>query len=63
MLPDVQKYLPYLEEFELTEEQKVELIHILWGYVLDHGLRAFGMNSVQQVLEARQLPDSSNAAV
>lgn len=63
MLPDVQKYLPYLEGMNRTEAQKVELIHMLWGYVYGHGLRAFGMDSVQQALEAKQAADSRSETV
>ncbi len=30
MLPDVNQYLPYLQEFDLSDEKKAELVRIVW---------------------------------
>lgn len=48
MLPDIKKYLPYFEGYNLTEAQKVDLIHNVWAIMECFADRAFGLNPVQQ---------------
>jgi len=42
MKPDLDKYLPLVDHYDLTRDQKIELIHSLWAImesIVDH---AFG---------------------
>lgn len=50
MPPDLEKYLPYVEEFDLTRVQQLELIHSIWIVMEAFADRAFGL------LPAYQLP-------
>ena len=58
MQPDIEKYRKYVDKFDLTEDQKVELIHTVWRIMESFVDRAFGIDSVQQILEAREAGDS-----
>ncbi len=58
MRPDLQTYLPYVEEFDVTEEQKAELIHTVWWIMESFVDRAFGLDPVQQASAPLALPDS-----
>ena len=49
MTPDIEKYGPFLARFDLTEDQKSELMNIIWRLMEGFADRAFGLNSVQQV--------------
>ena len=33
MTPDIDKYRRFVDRFDLTEDQKVEIIHTLWNIV------------------------------
>lgn len=58
MQPDIEKYRPYVDGFDLTEDQKVELIHTVWHIMESFVDRAFGMDSTQAVLALRDQEDS-----
>ena len=47
MPPDLDKLRPYVDRFDLTEAQKVELIHTMWGMMESFVDRAFGLDSAQ----------------
>ncbi len=38
-----------LDEFELTKEHKIKLIHTMWNVMTSFKDQAFGLDSVQQV--------------
>ena len=46
---DIQKYLHHLEEFDLSEERKRELIQTVWQVMEGFVDRAFGKHPVQQL--------------
>lgn len=47
-LTDITPYRKYVDHFDLSEEQKVELIHIIWNIMENFADIAFGKHSVQQ---------------
>jgi len=48
MPPDIQKYMKHVEAFDITEAEKIELIHCVWS-IMENGLdRALGVDSVQR---------------
>lgn len=47
MQPDIDKFLPMFDHFDLTREQKIEYIHILWKATGAFAYRAFGLDPVQ----------------
>jgi len=49
MLPDIEKYLAYLEGGELTRAQKEEMIRTVWGLMEASIDKAFGLHPVQAV--------------
>lgn len=53
MQPDIDKYMPMLNEFDLTHEQKIELIHTLWGIMTGFKDKAFCLNAAQQIIALR----------
>ena len=57
MPPDLDKYRPYLDGFDLDEEQKAEFIHALWTIMEGFADRAFGLHPVWQVPAARDIKD------
>ena len=44
MPPDVQRYLKHVDEFNLTEAQKLELLETLWMIMESFADRAFRLN-------------------
>lgn len=49
MLPDLEKYRPYLDGYDMTEAQKDEFIHTLWTIMEAFADRAFGLHPAQQI--------------
>lgn len=49
MPPDLEKYRPYVDGFDLSEAQKAELIHSVWAIMESFADRAFGLHPVQRV--------------
>lgn len=47
MTPDIQKYLKLVEDLDLTEAQKVDLIKTVWAVVESFVDQAFGVHPVQ----------------
>ena len=58
MQPDLEKYRAFLDDYDLSEDQKTELIHSLWGIMESFVDSAFGMHPAQQVISPAQEPDS-----
>ena len=48
MQPDMKKYLPMLDEFDMSHEHKVQFIHDLWRIMESFVDRAFGIHPTQQ---------------
>jgi RNAse (barnase) inhibitor barstar len=46
-LDDISPYRKYVDHFDISEEQKVELIHAVWNIMEGVVDLAFGKNSVQ----------------
>lgn len=51
MTPDYERYLNHLEEFDLPETRKIELIGIVYGVMESFIDTAFGVHPVQTALE------------
>ena len=47
-MPNIDRYRPLVDRFDLTDEEKVELIHTVWRIVEGFAYRAFGLDPVQQ---------------
>jgi len=54
MTPDIDKYRAYVDRFDLTEEQKIELIHTVWQIMENFADRAFGNDPTQLALADRE---------
>lgn len=50
MLPDLEKYRPYIAELDLTPAQQDKLIHSLWLVMESFADQAFGIHPAQQAL-------------
>lgn len=48
---DMAKYVHFLDESQLSEDEKHEFLQIMWDIVCEFVLMGFGMNTVQQVIE------------
>ena len=55
MKPDYDKYIPMLDEYDMTHEQKIEFIDTLWNVMQSFVDRAFGIHPVQQVMKKKAL--------
>lgn len=44
---DPSEYMQYVEDFELTEEQKIELLRTLWEITAAFARWGYGIDSVQ----------------
>jgi hypothetical protein len=45
---DINKYRKYVDDFDLTEEQKTELLQTVWSIMESFADSAFGLHPVQQ---------------
>lgn len=57
MQPDINKYLPMLENMDLSREQKIELIHDLWNIMESFVDRAYGIHPDQQATKKNSVSD------
>ncbi len=57
MKPNIEKYLPMLNDMDLTREQKIELIHDLWHIMQNFVDRAFGAHPLQQCRDKKEFSD------
>lgn len=53
MKPDFEKYRQFVDDFDLPEAEKIELINTIWNVMESFVDRAFGINSSQQAIAAR----------
>jgi len=53
MHPDIEKYLPYLDGFDLSKDEKIEFIHTAWIVSESYLDRALGDDPVQLALRER----------
>lgn len=49
---DVEKYRPYVDHFDITEEQKIKLLETLWSIMTAFVRHGFGVDSIQRCLPA-----------
>lgn len=61
MQPDLEKYRPYVDRYDLTEEQKVELIHTVWTIMESFVDSAFGTHPVQLCQKPLPMDDSNGS--
>jgi len=47
LITDITPYRKYVDSFDLTEEQKIELVQMVWNIMESFVDRAFGVHSVQ----------------
>ena len=45
---DIDKYWKYVDDFDLTKQQKIELLKTVWSIMESFADRAFGLHPVQQ---------------
>jgi len=62
MTPDIKKYRRFVDRFDLTEEQKIEVILAVWQVVEGFAYRAFGLDPVQQVARPSAAKSASRVA-
>lgn len=61
---DVEKYLPHVEKFDVTDAQKVELLHTLWNIMSAFVDLGWDVNSVPDFLPAlREISSDTNHVV
>lgn len=48
---DTEKYMKYMEGYDLTEAQKLEFINSLWGLAQNVVDKAFGRHPIQRHLQ------------
>jgi len=53
MQPDIDKYLSYLDGFDLSKDEKIEFIHTAWSVSESCLDRALGDDPVQMALRER----------
>jgi hypothetical protein len=58
--PTVDEYREYLDEFEITEDQKIELLQTLWWIAVTFADIGWGVDSVQKCIPS--LSEFSSAA-
>ncbi len=63
MKPDIEKYRKYVDQFDLTEDHKIELIHIVWRFWESCIDREFGDDPVQHCLELKAKKDGQDSAI
>jgi hypothetical protein len=61
MEPDYEKYWRYLDRYDLSDEEKRELIRTVWTMMESFVDCAFGTHPVQLAIKAKA-PEISNAA-
>tara|TARA_R110001592_G_scaffold27763_9_gene102675 strand:+ start:128 stop:397 length:270 start_codon:yes stop_codon:yes gene_type:complete len=62
MQPDINKYLPMLENMDLSREKKIELIHDLWNIMESFVDRAYGIHPDQQTAKKNRVSDLQDSA-
>ncbi len=62
MRPDVEKYLPMIEDWDMPRDQKIQFIHDLWHIMESFVDRAFGIHPLQQVMDKKTERDLQDSA-
>lgn len=44
---DIKTYLPYLDQYDWSREEKIEILHAIWRLTEAQADKAFGLNSVR----------------
>lgn len=57
---DKEKYLPELEDTDLTEEQKIEMLQALWSIMEAFVDLGFGVNSIHRFFSERAAESSES---
>lgn len=60
--PNIEDYRKYVDQFDISEEQKIELIHTVWSIMESFVDRAFGQDSVQICLGLQAEKDGRESA-
>lgn len=47
MIPDIDKYLPFLDQYDWPKKDKIEIIHAVWRMMEAQADKAFGLSAVQ----------------
>lgn len=63
MKPDLEKYRPYFEEFDLTDDQKTAMIEALWSIAEAVADLAYGVHSSQLMQAAKDNDSCSDSNV
>jgi len=56
---DVEKYRPFLEDENISEEDKAELLQAVWNIVLSFVKLGYGVHPVQQAKQARRVDETA----
>lgn len=59
---DVQQFQSYLDDLDISEESKIELLETLWSIVVTFVDMGFGIHPVQQVMEEQLLDRAEKKA-
>ncbi len=57
--PDIEKYRKYVDQFDISEEAKIGLIHSVWNIMANRVDCAFGDDPVQHCLAQKAKTDSA----
>ncbi len=55
---DYDKYIPFLEDSEIPDDQKIEFIELIWSILLNFVDLGFGIHPLQQVLDDNFIENS-----
>lgn len=57
---DPEKYRKYVDNFDLTEEEKLQLMEQVWAIMESFVDRAFGESPEQAIMKSRSTTDNGN---
>lgn len=60
---DIENYLPYLDETDMSEDQKIEFLKALYVVLQSFVDQAFGVHPVQQVKEGQREPEGPEGVI
>jgi len=53
---DIDRYLPFLKGMDISQDQKISILHTVWGMMESQVDQAFGKHQVQLAKESRKKP-------
>ncbi len=62
MKPDLDRYLPYIEDIEMSDKQKQELLASLWTVMQVFVDLGFGVDATQNAIFAKQISAGKESA-